>query len=130
MDSIFHGQYDNDMIFDMRDYDLFAIVLQKNGGCLNMVIASNLVGGLNPSEKYESQLGLLFPICGKIIHMFQTTSQQYFEHWDSIDKNIKEPQRKYRPFAAPKFPRRGALNTRELQAMLPGETVKTSDAVV
>ena len=65
MDSIFHGQYDNDMIFDMRDYDLFAIVLQKNGGCTNMVIASNLVGGLNPSEKYESQLGLLFPICGK-----------------------------------------------------------------
>ena len=24
-----------------------------------------LVGGLNPSEKYESQLGLLFPIYGK-----------------------------------------------------------------
>ena len=31
MDSIFHGEYDNDMIFDMRDYDLFAIVLQKTG---------------------------------------------------------------------------------------------------
>ena len=27
---------------------------------------SKLVGGLNPSEKYESQLGLLFPIYGKI----------------------------------------------------------------
>jgi len=25
-----------------------------------------LVGGFNPSEKYESQLGLLFPISGKI----------------------------------------------------------------
>jgi hypothetical protein len=25
----------------------------------------NLVGGFNPSEKYESQLGLLFPIYGK-----------------------------------------------------------------
>jgi len=25
-----------------------------------------LVGGFNPSEKYESQLGLLFPIYGKI----------------------------------------------------------------
>jgi hypothetical protein len=25
-----------------------------------------LVGGFNPSEKYESQLGLLFPIHGKI----------------------------------------------------------------
>ena len=48
MDSIFHGQYDNDMIFDMRDYDLFAIVLQKNGGCTNMVIASNLVGWFEP----------------------------------------------------------------------------------
>jgi hypothetical protein len=30
------------------------------------------VGGFNPSEKYESQLGLLFPIYGKI-KMFQTT---------------------------------------------------------
>jgi len=28
-----------------------------------------LVGGFNPSEKYESQLGLLFPICGKIKHV-------------------------------------------------------------
>ena len=27
---------------------------------------SELVGGLNPSEKYESQLGWLFPIYGKI----------------------------------------------------------------
>ena len=26
----------------------------------------DLVGGLNPSEKYESQLGLLFPTYGKI----------------------------------------------------------------
>jgi hypothetical protein len=26
----------------------------------------DLVGGFNPSEKYESQLGLLFPIYGKI----------------------------------------------------------------
>jgi len=26
----------------------------------------HLVGGFNPSEKYESQLGLLFPIYGKI----------------------------------------------------------------
>jgi hypothetical protein len=24
-----------------------------------------LVGGFNPSEKYESQLGLLFPVYGK-----------------------------------------------------------------
>jgi len=34
-----------------------------------------LVGGFNPSEKYESQLGLLFPIYGK--KMFQTTNQLF-----------------------------------------------------
>jgi len=35
-----------------------------------------LVGGLNPSEKYEFvQLGLLFPIDRKIKIMFQTTNQ-------------------------------------------------------
>jgi len=34
-----------------------------------------LVGGFNPSEKYESQMGLLFSIYGKIIQMFQTTNQ-------------------------------------------------------
>jgi hypothetical protein len=33
------------------------------------------VGGFNPSEKYESQLGSLFPIYGKIKAMFQTTNQ-------------------------------------------------------
>jgi len=31
-----------------------------------------LVGGFNPSEKYESQLGLLFPIYGKIKKMLET----------------------------------------------------------
>ena len=36
-----------------------------------------LVGGVNPSEKYESQLGLLFPIYGKIIQMLQTTNHIY-----------------------------------------------------
>ena len=34
-----------------------------------------LLGGFNPSEKYESQLFTLFPIYGKIIQMFQTTNQ-------------------------------------------------------
>ena len=34
-----------------------------------------LVGGFNPSEKYESQLGFLFPIYGKINFMFQITNQ-------------------------------------------------------
>jgi len=32
---------------------------------------------LNPSEKYESQLGLLFPIYGKIKAMFQATNQKF-----------------------------------------------------
>ena len=31
-----------------------------------------LVGGFNPSEKYESQLGRLFSIYGKIKFMFQS----------------------------------------------------------
>ena len=33
---------------------------------------------LNPSERYESRLGWLFPINGK---MFQTTNQTYIKHW-------------------------------------------------
>jgi len=34
-----------------------------------------LVGGFNTLKKYESQLGLLFPVYGKINFMFQTTNQ-------------------------------------------------------
>ena len=34
-----------------------------------IAIKHGLVGGCNPSEKYESQLGLLFPIYGKIKHV-------------------------------------------------------------
>ena len=34
-----------------------------------------LVGGFNPSEKYESQLGWLFPRYGKMKLMFQTINQ-------------------------------------------------------
>jgi len=41
---------------------------------INKISRLCLVGGLNPSEKYESHLGLLFPIYGKI-KMFQTTNQ-------------------------------------------------------
>jgi hypothetical protein len=33
-----------------------------------------------PSEKYASQLGLLFPIYGKIKFMFQTTNQDWVSH--------------------------------------------------
>jgi hypothetical protein len=38
-----------------------------------------LVGGFNPSEKYARQLGLLFPIYGKMKFMFQTTKQFYHD---------------------------------------------------
>ena len=41
----------------------------------SLVLVINLVGGLNPSEKYESQLGWLFPIYGKIKNGKQTTNQ-------------------------------------------------------
>jgi hypothetical protein len=41
-------------------------------------VQSILVGGFNPSEKYESQLGSLFPIYGKIKAMFHTTNQIMF----------------------------------------------------
>ena len=37
---------------------------------------NHLVGGFNPSEKYESQLGLLF-LYGQIKFMFQTTNQPW-----------------------------------------------------
>ena len=38
-----------------------------------------------PSEKYESQLGLLFPIYGKIKVMFQTTNQSCFQMKNPAD---------------------------------------------
>ena len=43
------------------------------------IVNSSLVGGLNPSEKYENQLGWLFPIYGKIKDGNQTTNQQWYE---------------------------------------------------
>ena len=48
---------------------------------------TSLVGGFNPSEKYESPLGYVgmmkFPTYGKIKAMFQTTNQIIFV--DSLD---------------------------------------------
>ena len=44
-----------------------------------------LVGGLKPSEKYESQLGWLFPIYGKIKNGNQTTNQECFA-WSFVKK--------------------------------------------
>jgi len=36
---------------------------------IDTVIYIYLDGGFNPSEKYESQMGLLFPIYGKITNV-------------------------------------------------------------
>ena len=49
-----------------------------------------LVGGFNPSEKYESQLGLLFPIYGKIKVMFQTTNQHTTAQLGTMGTMVKE----------------------------------------
>jgi len=54
----------------VHDYNLNIVILRF----LSIYIFI-LVGGFNLSEKYESQLGALFPISGKIIQMFQTTNQ-------------------------------------------------------
>jgi len=43
-----------------------------------------LAGGFNPSEKYESQLGCLFPIYGKMKFMFQTTNQISYGSYKTI----------------------------------------------
>ena len=45
-----------------------------------------LVGGFNLSEKYESQLGWLFPIYGK--KMVQTTNQLSLVIFDDICRSI------------------------------------------
>ena len=58
-----------------------------------------LVGGFNPSEKYESQLGLLFPMYGKIKAMFQTTNQ-YFSDWFSVIEPIAIVSFRDRPIQA------------------------------
>jgi hypothetical protein len=44
-----------------------------------------LVGGFNPSEQYISQLGLLFPIYGKIIQMFETTNHNIYIYIHNIE---------------------------------------------
>ena len=44
------------IVIDTHDIDI-TLILSSLNTCL--------VGGFNPSEKYESQLGFLFPICGK-----------------------------------------------------------------
>ena len=46
---------------------------------IKIIVVFLLVGGFKPPEKYESQLGWLFQICGK--KMFQTTNQYSKIHW-------------------------------------------------
>ena len=51
---------------------------------LGRIKKSKLVGGFNPSEKYESQIGSSSPIwLGKIKFMFQTTNQKK-TGWDYL----------------------------------------------
>jgi hypothetical protein len=51
------------------------------------LIKSNLVGSFNPSEKYESQLGLLFPIYGKKVPNHQPEIDGRFK-WMSIPPDM------------------------------------------
>jgi hypothetical protein len=46
-----------------------------------------LVGGLKPSEKYESQLGLIFPTEWEK-NMFQTTNQNILEYGIVKDSSV------------------------------------------
>jgi hypothetical protein len=49
---------------------------------LEIDFSENLVGGFNPPEKYESQIGSSSQLWGKIKFMFQTTNQNGF--WTSF----------------------------------------------
>jgi len=51
--------------------------MEKRQGCSDVVSLITISGWwlTYPSEKYESQLGRLFPIYGKVKFMFQTTNQ-------------------------------------------------------
>ena len=60
-------------------YWMVAPAEESTQSCFDHCDRWHLVGGLNPSEKYESQLGWLFPIYGKIIQMFQTTNQTFID---------------------------------------------------
>jgi len=48
-----------------------------------------LVGGFNPFEKYDCQLGLLFPIYGKIKKMFETTKHYDYDYLIMVQKHVK-----------------------------------------
>ena len=61
-------------ITSVRCEKIFSI--QKKHQNQDIQTYHQLIGGFNPSEKYESQLGLLFPIYGTIKFMFQITNQK------------------------------------------------------
>jgi hypothetical protein len=51
---------------------LWMAFIDVYGGYIHIII---LVGGFNPPEKYESQIGSSSQLLGKIKAMFQTTNQ-------------------------------------------------------
>ena len=69
--------------FTLSSYKIFRIQECLHAGRFHQSVESSIwIGfsiinwlGFNPSEKYESQLGLLSPIYGKIKAMLQTTNQ-------------------------------------------------------
>jgi hypothetical protein len=56
----------NDFLDDPTQVAMWGLSWRTLSVGLQLQSMSNLVGGFNPSEKYESQLGLIFPIYGKI----------------------------------------------------------------
>ena len=76
------------------------ILLRAFSGCIEHYsrLVYYLVGGFNPFEKYESQLGWLFPINGKSssIHVPVTTNQLLYSFWFSWTNSFRIiPQQYY-----------------------------------
>ena len=62
--TVFHGKLENRAVDGAVDGARLEMRKKDSGWCYTY-----------PSEKYKSQLGVLFPIYGKIKAMFQTTNQ-------------------------------------------------------
>ena len=76
------------------------ILLRAFSGCIEHYsrLVYYLVGGFNPFEKYESQLGWLFPINGNSssIHVPVTTNQLLYSFWFSWTNSFRIiPQQYY-----------------------------------
>ena len=63
----------------------------------------NLVGGFNPSEKYESQLGWLASIYGKLQFIFQTTNQEFLVESSAPGPGRSPSQHSFSPELRPVF---------------------------